>query len=63
MAHAQGDAPERDGEVRTIGSTTGRLVSTERDFEPISGIPRQSAIPVNVRPLTPAELAALAPRQ
>jgi len=61
MAHGHGDAPERDGEVRSIGSTTGRLVSTERDFEPISGIPRQSAIPVNVRPLTPAELAALAP--
>ena len=63
MAHAHGDAPERDGEVRSIGSTTGRLVSTERDFEPISGIPRQSAIPVTVRPLTPTELAALAPGQ
>jgi hypothetical protein len=61
MAHAHGDAPEHDGEVRTIGSTTGRLVSTERDFEPISGIPRQSAIPVNVRPLTPSEVAAIAP--
>ena len=61
MAHAHGDAPEHDGEVRTIGSTTGRLVSTDRDFEPISGIPRQSAIPVNVRPLTPSELAAIAP--
>ena len=61
MAHAHGDAPEHDGAVRTIGSTTGRLVSTERDFEPISGIPRQSAIPVNVRPLTPSERAAIAP--
>lgn len=35
--------------------STNRLVSTERDFEPISGMPRQSAIPVNIRPLTPAE--------
>src|SRR5262249_46664547 len=61
MAHAHGDAPQRDGEVRTSGSTTGRWVSTERDFEPISGIPRQSAIPVNVRRLTPSELAAIAP--
>src|SRR5262249_60950016 len=26
MAHARGDAPERDGELRRIGSTTGRLV-------------------------------------
>ena len=33
----------------------------ERDFEPISGIPRQSAIPVNVRALDrPDELAAIA---
>jgi len=34
MAHACGGEPERDGEVRTLGSTTGRLVSVERDFEP-----------------------------
>jgi anaerobic selenocysteine-containing dehydrogenase len=50
MAHARGGLPG------DIGSTN-RLVSTERDFEPISGIPRQSAIPVNVRPLTAAERA------
>src|SRR5262249_57210836 len=36
MAHARGGPPELDGQVRTIGSTTGRLVSTERDFEPIT---------------------------
>jgi anaerobic selenocysteine-containing dehydrogenase len=60
MAHARGDVPELDGNVRAIGSTTGRLVSTEHDFEPISGIPRQSAIPVNVRALTAAELAQIA---
>jgi len=60
MAHARGGEPERDDEVRARGSTTGRLVSVERDFEPISGIPRQSAIPVNVRALRADELAALA---
>ena len=59
MAHARGAAPDRDSEVRSIGSTTNRLVSTERDFEPISGIPRQSAIPVNVRALTSAELGRM----
>ena len=61
MAHARGAAPGRDGEVRRIGSTTNRLVSTERNFEPISGIPRQSAIPVNVRSLTPEELESIGP--
>jgi hypothetical protein len=60
MAHARGDLPELDGQVRTIGSSTARLVSVERDFEPISGIPRQSAIPVNVRTLDPGELATIA---
>jgi hypothetical protein len=61
MAHARGGEPELDAEVRTIGSSTARLVSVERDFEPISGIPRQSAIPVNVRALQPEELAGIAP--
>ncbi len=61
MAHARGDVPGHDGDVRRIGSTTNRLVTTERNFEPISGIPRQSAIPVCVRPLEAVELAALAP--
>ena len=52
MAHARGDLPERaDADVRGLGGTTNRLVSTSVDFEPISGIPRQSAIPVNVRRL------------
>jgi hypothetical protein len=49
MAHAFGDAPKHDSDVRTIGSNTGRLTSTDRDFDPISGIPVMSAIPVNVR--------------
>jgi anaerobic selenocysteine-containing dehydrogenase len=59
MAHAHGDAPERDRAVRSIGSNTGRLVDTERDFEPLSGMARQSAIPVRVRALAPAERAAV----
>jgi anaerobic selenocysteine-containing dehydrogenase len=58
MAHARGDGTDDD--VRQSGSNTGRLVSCERDFEPISGIPRQSAIPVNVRLLDAAELRSSA---
>ena len=48
MAHAFGDTPERDAELREIGSNTGRLISVERDFDPYTGIPRMSAIPVTV---------------
>ena len=46
MAHCFGDAPGHDGEVRRIGSNTGRLVDNERDFDPHTGIPRMSAIPI-----------------
>ena len=50
MAHAWGDPAACDKEVREIGSSTNRLVSNERGFDPITGMARQSAIPVNVRP-------------
>ena len=59
VAHAHGDVPELDAAVRRIGGNTGRLVSTSTDFEPISGIPRQSAIPVRVRALDAAERTSI----
>jgi anaerobic selenocysteine-containing dehydrogenase len=59
MAHARGGDPDDDAEFATLGGNTGRLVSCERDFEAVSGIPRQSAIPVNVRRVSERELAAL----
>ena len=49
MAHAWGDPAIDPKEVREIGSSTNRLVSNETDFDPISGMARQSAIPVNLR--------------
>jgi anaerobic selenocysteine-containing dehydrogenase len=49
MAHSWGDAPKYDADVRTIGSNTGRLSPNDRDYDPITGIPVMSAIPVNVR--------------
>ena len=57
MPHAFGDAPgdDNDARVREIGSNTGRLTSVERDYDPYTGIPRMSAIPVNVRPYAGAE--------
>jgi anaerobic selenocysteine-containing dehydrogenase len=54
MAHGWGDVPGKPGEtdVREVGSCTNRLVENTRVFDPIAGMARQSAIPVNVRPLT-----------
>ena len=52
MPHAFGDAPtpENDARVRSIGSNTGRLSPVDRHYDPYTGIPRMSAIPVHVRP-------------
>lgn len=48
MAHAFGDAPECDDQVMYIGSNTGRLTNVEKDYDPRIGMPRMSAIPVNL---------------
>jgi anaerobic selenocysteine-containing dehydrogenase len=50
MSHAWGDVPDKDGEVREIGSNTGRLVDNESNWDRYSGIPAMSNIPVAVRP-------------
>jgi anaerobic selenocysteine-containing dehydrogenase len=49
MAHAWGDPSLDAKEVREIGSSTNRLVAADRDYDAITGMARQSAIPVNVR--------------
>ena len=48
MTHSWGDVPERDAEVRTIGSNTGRLSAVNQDFERYTGLPRMSNIPVSI---------------
>jgi anaerobic selenocysteine-containing dehydrogenase len=53
MAHAWGDPALDPKEVREIGSSTNRLVDDETDFDPISGMARQSAIPVRVKRAAP----------
>ena len=49
MAHAFGGDPKEEADVRSVGSNVSRLISTTHDYDPIAGIPRQSAIPVRVR--------------
>ena len=49
MPHAFGGLPEEAHAVRALGSNTGALAPVDRDYDPISGIPRMSAIPVNVK--------------
>lgn len=53
MAHAFGTLPDsgtqNGDDVRAHGASTNRLLSADEEYCPISGIPRQSAIPVNVK--------------
>ena len=55
MAHAWGDAPEALLDVRSQGASTNRLVDDTRTYNPITGQPRMSAIPVNLSPTQPHE--------
>ena len=48
MAHSFGDAPQFDNQLFFIGSNTGRLTDVTRDFDARTGMPRMSAIPVNI---------------
>ena len=50
MAHCFGDIPETETKkaLRDTGSNTSRLVSNEDVFDPHTGIPRMSAIPVAI---------------
>ena len=50
MSHSWGGLHEDESTVRTGGSCTARLIDVTTDYDPISGIPMQSAIPVNIEP-------------
>lgn len=52
MSHGFGRNPgEDDGEARTSGGNTGRLMSAEVEYDPITGIPRMGAIAVRITPV------------
>jgi anaerobic selenocysteine-containing dehydrogenase len=57
MAHGCGDNPDVHPEPRGTGANIGRLISVEVDYDPYSGIPRMSALPVNVIAKTDATVA------
>ena len=56
MAHAWGDLPGEHGppiQPETVGDCTGRLIDNASGFDPLTGLPVQSAIPVGLRPVVP----------
>ncbi|MEH6583838.1 MAG: molybdopterin-dependent oxidoreductase [Halioglobus sp.] len=48
IAHAFGGLIEEDHRYKELGSNTGRLVRTDEDYDPISGMPRMGNIPVAI---------------
>lgn len=54
MAHGFGRNPG-DDDPRGSGANTGRLMSAEVDYDPITGIPRMGAIPVRIEPVMSAD--------
>jgi anaerobic selenocysteine-containing dehydrogenase len=52
LTHSFGDLPGQDDDVRRWGTSIGRLIADDVDYEPYSGQPRMSNIPIRVTPLS-----------
>jgi len=50
MYHCFGGLVEEDGKFTELGSNVGRLVPNDKDYDPITGIPRMGNIPVRITP-------------
>nr|WP_254302395.1 molybdopterin-dependent oxidoreductase [Sphingobium chlorophenolicum] len=48
ITHSFGGLPGEDDDPSVMGCNIGRLLSTTAEFDPITGIPRMSALPVRV---------------
>jgi anaerobic selenocysteine-containing dehydrogenase len=48
IAHAFGGLVEEDDRYDELGANTGRLVRTDEDYDPITGMPRMGNIPVAI---------------
>lgn len=57
MSHAWGRNPDTAEDPYTDGGNTGRLSYNDRDFDPYTGIPRMSTIPVRIRRANTARAA------
>ena len=51
ITHAFGGLVDEDGRYAEVGANTGRLVRTDEDFDPITGMPLMGNIPVAISPV------------
>lgn len=52
LAHAWGDPPGSDADVKQTGAPVNRLIDTDRNHEAVNAMPHMSAVPVNIIPLS-----------
>lgn len=52
IAHAFGGLVDEDHRYDELGANTGRLVRTDEDYDPITGMPRMGNIPVAISAIT-----------
>lgn len=52
MSHAFGGLPGEEHDFRQNGSNTGRLVRTDVDYDPLTGMPRMGNIPISIEALS-----------
>ena len=58
MTHCYGDLPGGNNDFRNVGSNTSLLTSVTDDFDRYTGIPRMSAVPVQISPVSIWAVAA-----
>jgi anaerobic selenocysteine-containing dehydrogenase len=62
IAHGFGTLPDEEGDPRSDGAQTNRLICSTRDRETINAMPRMSGIPVNISPVRDAGRQAAQPQ-
>jgi anaerobic selenocysteine-containing dehydrogenase len=48
MSHGWGNNPDEPDDPLAVGGCTSRLIANDSDYDPLTGIPRMSAIPVRI---------------
>ena len=56
MSHGFGANPGEEEDPRQVGANTNRLLRSEVDYDPITGMPRMGAVAVSIRGTQPADV-------
>lgn len=60
ISHCWGDIDGADADPASFGASVARLIFNDRDFDPLTGLPRMSNLPVSITPCGTPEKGATA---